>query len=69
MVWPARHLLAVRVHILRGPVLRHHGRAGDQGPRPGGDGPEVRANADDKSMRHGNARRVSSIVFNGPPEQ
>lgn len=65
-VRPARHLLAVRMYILRRTFLRHHGRPGDQGPRPGGDGSEVRANPDDKSMRHGNARRVSSIVFNGP---
>jgi hypothetical protein len=58
-----RSLLALRLHLLRRPVLRHHGCSRDKGQGPGGDGPKVHANDCHKSMRYGYTRRVSSIVF------
>lgn len=38
--------------------------AGNEGQGPGRNGPEIRSNdnANDKSMRHGNSRRVFSVV-------
>lgn len=54
--------MAVRLHLMRRPLLRHHGGAGDKGPRLGGDEPKIYENGRDKSMRYGYARRVSSVV-------
>lgn len=45
-------------------LLRHHGRARDEGQGLGGDEPKVHAHDDcNKSMRVRHSRRISRIVF------
>lgn len=55
-------ILVVRVHLVLWPIFCCDVCAGNEGQRSWRNGPKIRTNHDNKSMRFGNSRRIFSVV-------